>query len=477
MAAIQYSYRQYPGNGSTTSFAVPFPYLLKAHVRVYLGFNLLDGTYTVELAETTGYTWTSGTAIQTVAAPASGQTLTVIRQTPNSQQLVQWQDGSTLISEDLNTSDKQNLYVIQEQQDRNDAGIAQSTSAKAAVDAVIAAVANSVTYVAVANVAAIPSSPADNTFIELANSTGLESFSPLAGRPSGFVGDSGLTVRLRYGASPATWSWISYYANNSDTRYLKLAGGTLTGPLTLPGAPSSSLQATTRAYVDAADTTLTAAAAAAQTTANTAVTNAAAAQSTASAALPQTGGTLTGPLTGTTASFSGAVSASSATFSSLVTATSVKDSSSGFLTVPPGSIFCFATPNAPAGYLKANGAAVSRTTYDTLFSAIGTAFGVGDGSTTFNLPDLRGEFIRGWDDSRNVDSGRGFGTSQAHAFASHNHLAITTYQDDYQNPNIPSQPPPGFGRDGTGQTDWYTSNTGGSETRPRNIALLYCIKY
>jgi hypothetical protein len=149
MAATQYSYRQYPGNGSTTSFAVPFPYLLKAHVHVYLGFNLLDGTFTSELAETTGYTWTSGTQIQTVAAPATGQTLTVIRQTPNSQQLVEWQDGSTLISEDLNTSDKQNLYVIQEQQDRNDSAItglgASASAASASAASASASAANAAT--------------------------------------------------------------------------------------------------------------------------------------------------------------------------------------------------------------------------------------------------------------------------------------------------------------------------------------------
>lgn len=137
MTATQYSYRQYAGNGSTTSFAVPFPYLLKSHVHVYLGFNLLDGTFTSELAEATGFAWTSGTEIQAVAAPATGATLTVIRQTPNGQQLVEWQDGSTLISDDLNTSDLQNLYVVQEQQDRNDAGITQSTSAITAADAAV----------------------------------------------------------------------------------------------------------------------------------------------------------------------------------------------------------------------------------------------------------------------------------------------------------------------------------------------------
>lgn len=65
-----------------------------------------------------------------------------------------------------------------------------------------------------------------------------------------------------------------------------------------------------------------------------------------------------------------------------------------------GVIGFFAGSSAPSGYLKANGALVSRTTYATLFAAIGTTFGAGDGSTTFALPDLRGEFLRGWDDGR-----------------------------------------------------------------------------
>ena len=253
MPATPYSYRQYPGNGATTSFAVPFPYLLKAHVHVYLGFNLLNGTYSTELLETTGFTWTSGTQIQTVAAPASGQILTVIRQTPNSQQLVEWQDGSTLISADLNTSDLQNLYVVQEQQDRNDGGIAQSNSAITIANDAAAAVANSVNYTIVGSIAAIPSSPGNNTYIEVANSTGLESFTPLAGKPVGFVGDSGLTVRLRYSTSPATWNWLNYYANNAEARYLKLAGGTLTGPVILAGAPTSALNPASKAYTDTAD--------------------------------------------------------------------------------------------------------------------------------------------------------------------------------------------------------------------------------
>ena len=63
--------------------------------------------------------------------------------------------------------------------------------------------------------------------------------------------------------------------------------------------------------------------------------------------------------------------------------------------VPVGTIEYFATSTPPAGYLKADGAAVGRETYPDLFAAIGTAFGEGDGSTTFNLPDLIGRFAQG----------------------------------------------------------------------------------
>lgn len=71
---------------------------------------------------------------------------------------------------------------------------------------------------------------------------------------------------------------------------------------------------------------------------------------------------------------------------------------------PTGSIIMFAASTPPVGYLAANGAQVSRTTYAQLFSVIGTTFGAGDGSATFNLPDLRGYFMRGWDSAGTVDS-------------------------------------------------------------------------
>ena len=145
---------------------------------------------------------------------------------------------------------------------------------------------------------------------------------------------------------------------------------------------------------------------------------------------------------------------------------------------PTGQIIYVALSSAPTGYLKANGAAVSRTTYAALFAAIGTTFGVGDGSTTFNVPDLRGEFIRGWDDSRGIDSSRIFGTAQSDSFKSHSHRP-STYATN-QSWEVPAS---------TGAfTSAYdggvvvdnapdTGATGGTETRPRNIALLACIKF
>jgi microcystin-dependent protein len=140
---------------------------------------------------------------------------------------------------------------------------------------------------------------------------------------------------------------------------------------------------------------------------------------------------------------------------------------------PPGSVAWYAANSAPAGYLKANGANVNRTTYAALFTAIGTTFGVGDGSTTFTLPDLRGEFARGWDDGRGIDSGRAFGSAQAHSFASHTHTML---------PGFALNARVGVAGGGTtavfadgGVTD--TAATGSTETRPRNIALLAIIKF
>jgi len=140
------------------------------------------------------------------------------------------------------------------------------------------------------------------------------------------------------------------------------------------------------------------------------------------------------------------------------------------ITQRPGEVCMFAMSSAPTGFLKANGALVNRTTFAALFAAIGTTFGVGDGSTTFGLPDLRGEFIRGWDDGRGIDSGRVFGSAQADEFRSHSHaISPAALANNAAGGGIASG-------SGVGVIN-NTQLSGGAETRPRNIALLACIKF
>lgn len=158
---------------------------------------------------------------------------------------------------------------------------------------------------------------------------------------------------------------------------------------------------------------------------------------------------------------------------------------------PSGMIMTFAGDFAPAGWLKANGAAVSRTVYAKLFAAIGTRYGAGDGHSTFNLPDLRGEFARFWDDGRGVDVGRVLGTLQLDALQKHTHLIGTSSGENLNNglPGIDDKywqtsggnyaPATGHialthdtGSDGYGRVGGRFAG----ETRPRNIALLACIK-
>jgi len=114
---VPFSYAQYPGNGSTVTFTVPFPYLLRAHVKLYYGLSLQSGGYTQLLADGVNYTWTSATQVQLSAAPVVGQTLSIRRETPTTSRLVDWNDGSALTADALDTADLQNFYAIQEHKD------------------------------------------------------------------------------------------------------------------------------------------------------------------------------------------------------------------------------------------------------------------------------------------------------------------------------------------------------------------------
>lgn len=183
--------------------------------------------------------------------------------------------------------------------------------------------------------------------------------------------------------------------------------------------------------------------------------------------------------------------------------------------LPAGAVQAFAMNAAPAGWLAANGSAVSRTAYAALFAAIGTTYGAGDGSTTFALPDLRGYFVRGAGTNGDGSASGTFGNKIADMVGQHNHTitdpghvhsiadpghAHSSYAWTYYGGSQG-----GTGRwwfqggggtainsqdysvatsgSGTGisinnnKTGISVDNNSGTETRPKNIAMLYCIKF
>ncbi len=169
---------------------------------------------------------------------------------------------------------------------------------------------------------------------------------------------------------------------------------------------------------------------------------------------------------------------------------------------PTGSVTAYAGSSAPTGYLLCDGSAVSRTTYAALYAIIGTTYGSGDGSTTFNLPDLKGRVIVG------VGTGSGLSTralgakggEESHTqtineMPSHTHNVYdpghyhTTYigRDDGNNSTNPGQAPPGDAGATTYGVNTYSAYTGISiynngggnafNVMQPYIVLNYIIKY
>ena len=186
-------------------------------------------------------------------------------------------------------------------------------------------------------------------------------------------------------------------------------------------------------------------------------------------------------------------------------------SSSVQLEFPAGMVSAFSLAACPSGWLKADGSAVSRVDKARLFSAMGTIHGQGNGSTTFNLPDYRGRFLRGADEStgRDVDassrvamntggnSGALVGSVQADAYRSHTHIQNAHGHNAYRTTsvsggeyalnssfsNLMSGDRGGTYATNSSSGNPFISNTtatnqasGGSETRPVNAYVIFCVK-
>lgn len=226
--------------------------------------------------------------------------------------------------------------------------------------------------------------------------------------------------------------------NNKVSNSLQTTGGTMTGALVLSGDPTVALNPATKQYAENASNL-------------------------------STGTVPTGRLTGT---YNINITGNAAT------------ATNG---VPAGAVMVFAMNSAPSGWLACNGAQVSRTEYAALFAAIGTTYGAGNGVNTFNLPDLRGEFVRGVDNGRGVDSGRGFASFQGDAIRNitgfFNKIRVKLNNDFSAGGAIAGSlgEVSGDANLGSAQTANLDFNASrvvptANENRPRNVAMLYCIK-
>ncbi|MCG3675580.1 phage tail protein [Aliarcobacter butzleri] len=154
---------------------------------------------------------------------------------------------------------------------------------------------------------------------------------------------------------------------------------------------------------------------------------------------------------------------------------------------PSGMISIFATNYVPGGFLECNGAAISRTVYAELFSRVETTYGAGDGTNTFNIPDLRDRFVRGKSSTRYMglkeeDAIRNIWGlfSVSYNFLSPFALPIATdgvfgSHENGESNELPVTP----GSIGTKSVEFNASKVvpTADENRPKSITLMFCIKY
>lgn len=152
------------------------------------------------------------------------------------------------------------------------------------------------------------------------------------------------------------------------------------------------------------------------------------------------------------------------------------------LSLPSGALNFFAMSAPPSGWLVCDGSAISRTVYASLFAAIGTTYGAGDGTTTFNIPNTLGRFLRHANTTANgIDPNRAIGSVQAQSVQQHKHFCdivpgVTGAGTAYQT-SLTRQSTAGAGTIYTGVNVYNSSNVlYPNETRPENIAFQLCIK-
>lgn len=540
------SYVFYPGNGSQTDWAVPFPYLSADHVKVYSG------------GVAQPFTWINSALLRVTPAVPAGTVLLVKRETQKTPMTV-FENTNNLTAENLTLAETQALFIAEEASDRANMSIAldeatghfdfsarRATNAANPVNAQdlvtkqwaetaqTAQLAQAIAAKDAAINARATTEAARDVAIEKAQSAAddadfaHESIATVTGIASTVAAD-----RATVASDKAV---IAAYRNDTAAdRVATAADRVATGQDRVAVAADKATVAADKATVaaDKADV-------------NTAKVAAQAAQAAAEAArdqakqivgTPAASGVTFAPASSITstnvqdaivealadatetantklaknqnladvldkaAARSNLGLGSAATLSAGNTAGNVVqldaagrlpnvDGSqlTGIQGIPVGTTILVNGGTAPPGFLKENGAVLSRAAYPALWAYAQTycrvvseadwangnwgTFSYGDGSTTFRIPDTRGEFIRNWDDGRGADSGRPLGSFQGQDIQSHSHPYALPAGYNYGYANAwPLRAHPS-----ASDTTW-TGAAGGSETRPRNVSKMACIKY
>jgi microcystin-dependent protein len=420
----------YPGNGATTEFPVRFPWQIDADINALITNKNVSPSVSFELALNTDFnlegagessgTLTFPTGTSSYPILPSGWTIT-IRRVPALTQESDLDDGDGMPAEVVETALDRTVMLCGALQEQIDRAVMYDVSTKASEVQTASEIVETVTAAAAsasASAKAAKTSESEASASETAAAASASALPNAAGIGAGNVPMS--TGAGWVGSSVGTGDMLK--ANNlSDLSDRVEARGNL-------GLGNC-------AVFDVG------------TSANNIV------QLNLGAALPAVdGGNLTGM---TAAQISGLPSS-----------------------MPTGAVIAMATETVPGGFLECNGAAISRTIYATLYAAIGVVHGYGDNSTTFNLPDYRGRFLRGWDHAvaRDPDkasrtamntggaTGDTVGSIQADAFRSHTHSCAQPSGQAYT-------------YSGNGAVSSTSGATGGNETRPINANVMHCIKY
>lgn len=487
---VKYSQTTQPGDGSKTNWefnfagAVDTPgYISKAHVKA---FRTNRTTLVVTEIPVTTDMWLGPNTISVVPPVPASDDITIYRDTPKDSPLVNYITGSVINETNLDMANRQSVYVAAEMVDQflvvkdvsdlalatANTALATSEDAVTTADAAQVAAANAVNISSSAQAAAAAAVlTAGNAAVDASNA--LSVANAIDGKATTALANSVEALDT---------------ANGIDAKATTALSNSVTALGTADTANATALSAKSTAEgIDAKATSALSTANSAVATANTAVSIANSVDAKATSALDTAASAVSLANSAVVAS-TNATTVANNTAAGLATEVSIRTARD---LADVGVVKAFYRTTAPAGHLICDGSEVSRATYPDLFGVIGTLAGTPSTNLVFKLPDLRGEFIRGVDLVRGVDPGRSVGSAQTDAMQGHNHAsnkpvlwgaAATASPNSYVGTTTRAN-------SGTPADDYAGSVTGpisdgtnglprtATETRPRNVALLMCIRY